>query len=400
MKSFEYTARDEFGTKKVGLQRFDSEQHILVWLGEQGLTPISVTPLAADKNKSRIAGWRKKIKAENMASFCWQLDTMLQGGVSFVDALDIIAEDIQNPLLGETVCQISERIKGGEAFSDCLPDYPKVFNSLFCAIIRAGETSGSLPAALQRMVKYYEDHDRMIRKVKAAMSYPAFIVAFVILITFAMMIFIVPRFQTFFKQAKGEMPALTKGLMQVYELMVSYGPYALLGLTAVVVALVAYCRTPKGHERLSKILLAMPFVGNVLKQLFISLFCKTISIMLSAGVSVVDGFDILAGVTTNNKIKMAIISTKERIIEGASISLSMSASEFFPNMVSKMTQVGEESGSLPAVLDKLGDYYETKTDAAISTFTRFLEPLMIVIAGSIVLIIVMALYLPIFTFSR
>ncbi|KPK77765.1 MAG: hypothetical protein AMJ79_02160 [Phycisphaerae bacterium SM23_30] len=401
MKSYEYTARDKHGDKHIGLHQAGSKQDVLSWLTEQGFTPISVNVVKTRTKKERsIAARRKKVKSEEMASFCWQLNTMIEGGVSVADAIDVIAEDIINIHFRKIIIQISEEMKSGEAFSDCIAKHPRIFNSLFRAMILAGETGGTLPVVLQRLAKYYDGRDRLVRKVKGALSYPIFVSGFVVLIVAAMMVFIIPRFREIFKQIKGEMPAFTEAFMGVYDAIMSNGIYYLGIVALVVFAVTTYAKTKKGHQRFSKLVLAIPFIGKLLSQAFISMFCRTMSTLLSAGVSVIETLDILAGMTSNDVIKESVVRTKEHIVGGSNISLSLSASGFFPNMVSKMTQVGEESGSLPAVLDRTSEYYEKKVDSAITAMTGFLEPAMIVIVGAIVLVVVLALYLPVFSLSN
>jgi len=188
--------------------------------------------------------------------------------------------------------------------------------------------------------------------------------------------------------------------MGFYEHVVSHGGYMLLVLGGAVLALVVYGKTKRGHMKLSQMVLKVPFLGKVLAQTFISIFCRTLSTLLSAGVPVIQSFGILVNMTNNDRIKEAVNQTKDNIVKGTNISLSMSVVDFFPSLVSKMVQVGEESGSLPAVLDKTSEYYEKEVESAIEAFTKFLEPAMIIIVGAIVLVIVLALYLPIFSLSN
>ncbi|MFC1782852.1 type II secretion system F family protein [Planctomycetota bacterium] len=399
MKNFEYTARDEYGDKRVGLRQADSKQNVLGWLREQGFVPISVKVVKTRVKNERLSSHRR-VKSEDMASFCWQLNTMIEGGVSVADSFDVIAEDIVNLQFRKAICQVSEEMKSGEAFSDSITKHPQIFNSLFRAMIMAGEAGGTMPTVLQRLARYYDGRDKLARKVKGALSYPIFVSGFVVLIVVAMMVFIIPRFREIFKSIKGEMPAFTKAFMSVYDSIMHNGIYYLGIVALAVTVLIVYSKTPKGHFRVSKFVLSIPFLGKLLTQSFISMFCRTMATLLSAGVSVIETFDILANMTNNDIIKASIIRTKEHIMEGSNISLSMSSSGFFPNMVSKMTQVGEESGSLPSVLDRTSDYYEKKVDSAITAMTGFLEPAMIVIVGTIVLVVVLALYLPVFSLSN
>jgi len=266
-------------------------------------------------------------------------------------------------------------------------------------MILAGETSGSLPAALRRVAEYFDNRDKLAKKVKGAMAYPAVVFIFIILIVTFIMTFIIPRFQVIFEQFGSDLPAFTKGFMHVYDTLRYNIVYIIGFLLLLIVSGVLASKTKKGHYVLCRIALAFPLIGKILSQAFIVMFCKTMATLLAAGVSVLEVFDILSEMTNNDIIKDAIVRTRERIVEGSNVSFGLATSGFFPNMVVKMIQVGEESGSLSKVLDRTADYYERKVDSTITTVMGMLEPIMIVTVGGIVLVVVLALYLPIFSMS-
>jgi type IV pilus assembly protein PilC len=290
-------------------------------------------------------------------------------------------------------------MKTGETFSDALVDFPKIFNPLFRAMILAGETGGTLPMVLQRLAQYFDSRDALARKIKGAMAYPIFVLVFVFFMVVVIMTFIIPKFTVIFDQLHGELPFFTQAFMNVYHGIMGYSIFIVMAMVIGFMSFIFFHRTPKGHEEISKFILRIPFIGKILSQGFISMFCRTMSTLLSAGVSVIDALSILSGMTSNDIIKKAVQSTKSYIVEGSNISLSMAASGFFPNMVTKMTQIGEGSGSLPEVLDRTSDFYEKKVDTTVKKLTGFLEPALIITVGAIVLVVVLALYLPIFTMS-
>lgn len=396
MENYEYVARDRAGNRRVGLHRAETSQDALSWLRDNGLFPVSVKPVAT-KHTKVAKGRGKRVKSEEMAGLCWQLTTMIEGGIAITDAIDTVVDDIENATLRETLVDVSARMKTGETFSDSLSQHPKVFNTLFYAMILAGEAGGTLPNVLRRLATHFDNRDRMIGKLRAALSYPIFVLGFIVVMIVVMMLLIIPRFTSMFDQIHGELPAFTLAFMNFYDMLMANSPYMLGGVAVIVIGLIAYHKTPKGHEVLSKVLLGTPLIGTLVSQAFVAMFCRTMSTLLSAGVSVIETLDILSRMTRNDVIKGAILSTREHIMSGSNISLSMTASKFFPGMVSKMTRVGEESGSLPAVLDRTSDYYEKKVDVTITTLTGFLQPVLIVGVGGIVLTVVIALYLPIFS---
>ncbi|HBG28249.1 MAG: hypothetical protein A2Y10_09720 [Planctomycetes bacterium GWF2_41_51] len=402
MKVYSYTARDTNGKRHQAVRNSSNINELLNMLHHKGLTAVSVQEVHPGKPNGRTKLLQRKIKSSELASFCWQLSTMIEGGISITTALETIARDQENIQFQQVISKILERINKGKSFTASISEFPKVFNRLAFSIIMAGESSGNLPASLQRLARYFNDRDKLKKKLQAATAYPVFVFTFIVFIVIFMMTFIVPRFKVIFNQfGAGQLPVFTRGFMSFYEAMRNNFIYVII-LAAVIIAgsIIAYTKTVKGHYIFSKIKLGIPLIGNLFVQSFLVMFCRTMATLLAGGVSVIEVFDILIAMTDNDIIKSAVTRTKKYIIEGSNIHLSAAASGFFPGLVVKMMQVGEESGSLPSVLDKTAEYYERKVDSTIMTVTSILEPLMIVTAGSIVLVVVIALYLPIFSMSK
>ncbi len=399
MKSYRYIARDLEGARKKGLTQAITSNDVLDWLRGQGFTPISINEITTSTPTTRRATHRKRVKSADLGAFCWQLTTMLEGGIPITTALDTISEDTDNLQLQQVLQQISDKVKKGQPFSECAAEFPKIFNKLSCAILLAGETGGNLADVLRKLAEYFDSRDKLAKKIKGAIAYPIFVLSFIVLIVIAIMAFIVPKFRMMFEQLGGKLPAFTQGFMWVYDMLCQNLIYIIGLIVILIVTSVFINKTPKGHHWFSKMVLSTPLFGKVLKRSFIAIFCRTMSTLLTAGVSVLDVFDILSGMTGNDVIKSAIVQTREHIIGGSNISLSMAATGFFPNMVVKMIQVGEESGSLPIVLERTSDHYERKVDSIITTMTSLLEPIMIITVGAVVSVVVIALYLPIFTMS-
>jgi len=399
MKSYKYIARDSSGQRKEGLKEAISSNDVLGWLREQGFTPITVDEITTGTKRSRLSVHRKRISSADSAALCWQLTTMVEGGIAITTALETISEDIENLQLRKILKQILEKMRRGETFSSSVSGFPKVFGRLACAMILAGETGGSLPEVLHRLAEHFDNRDKLARKVKGAMAYPIFVLGFIVLIAVFIMAFIIPRFRVIFDQIGGNLPAFTRGFMGFYDILYHNLHYIIASVVFLTAFAVVAYKTPNGHYLFSRIILATPLFGKVIRQAFIATFCRTMSTLVAAGVSVLDVFDILSGMTDNDIIKSAVTQTRERIVGGSNISLSMASVGFFPNMVIKMIRVGEESGSLATVLERTSAHYERKVDSTITIMTNMLEPLMIVTIGAIVLVVVLALYLPIFTMS-
>ncbi|MHC4186704.1 MAG: type II secretion system F family protein [Planctomycetota bacterium] len=400
MKNFSYIARDVAGMRMEGLRQAICSADVLGWLREQGFTPVSVKEISAVTTTIRKKARRKRIKSADLSALCWQLTTMVEGGIPITTALETVSDDIENLQLRNVLHQILENVKRGENLSDSVAKFPSVFNKLSRAMIFAGETSGNLPNALHRLADYYENKDKLAKKVKGAMSYPIFVFGFIVLIVIAIMTFIIPRFKSIFDQLDNELPAFTQAFMSSYDILRYNLVYIIAVIMMITILLIMACtRTRRGHYIFSRFVLALPLFGKIYKQAFIATFCRTMSTLLSAGVSVLEVFNIVSTMTNNDIVVNAVNSSKENIVQGRNVSASVSTSGFFPNLVVKMIQVGEESGSLSTVLDRTADYYERKVDATITSLMSLLEPVMIVTVGAIVSVVLLALYLPIFTMS-
>jgi len=398
MATYKYTARDATGERKEGIRRAGSSSDVLTWLREQGFTPISVNEFAdVIKKQQGPSGRRKKIKSSDLAALCWQLTTMVEGGIPITSALETIGEDIDNLSLRLVLKDVLEKMHRGQPFSESLAEHPKIFNNLTVAMVMAGESSGALPQTLRRLAEYFDERDKLRKKITTAMAYPIFVLCLIVGIVAFIMTFIIPRFKMMFDQLGGDLPGFTKGFMAFYDIVRFNLHFIFGGIVLLIIIVILINKTAKGHEEFSRLFLNLPLFGKVISQGFVAMFCRTMSTLIGAGVSVLDVFDILAGMTKNDIIKSAITRAREKIVEGTNLSLSLASSGFFPNLVVKMMQVGEESGALSKVLDRTADYYERKVDAMIKAMISLMEPIMIVVVGGIVLIVVLALYLPIFS---
>ncbi|MHC4559558.1 MAG: type II secretion system F family protein [Planctomycetota bacterium] len=384
-----------------GLTKAACETDVLGWLREQGCTPVSVNVVSVGARKRWRIAFFQRVRSSELAAIFWQLTTMVEGGITIAEALDAIAEDIENTRLQKILRQMLARIERGGSFSEGMLEFPKVFNKLCCALILAGETGGNIGASFRRVAEYFTSRDRLARKVKKAIAYPLFVVAFVVFIVVIIMTLVIPRFRDMFDQfGAGQLPAFTRAFMAGYDMVMHYS-YYIIGavLLAIILTTLAYAKIGVVHSLFSRIALRLPLFGKLIKQAFIASFCRTMSNLLRGGVSVLEAFDIIYEMTANDVIRSAVSRTRKDIVGGSSIHLSMAGTGFFPNMVIKMVRAGEESGSLWKVLERTADYYEEKVDALIATMISLLEPLLIITVGAIVLVVVLALYLPIFQIS-
>lgn len=399
MKTFEYVAWDHSGNCVEGNRQASGQDEVLAYLRTQSLTPAVLNEVSDNRQEKTNEVRRRKVRSADLATFCWQLSTMLSGGLSITSAIQTIANEIPNPYFEYVLKSMADKIEKGMSLTDSVRQYPKVFGKLCCAIIMAGETGGSLVSALERLAEHYENRDKLVRKVRGAMAYPAFVVGFIILIVIVLMTLIVPRFATMFEEFNGELPAFTKGFMAVYELITSNVLFILIGFIAMITGLVLYGKTKNGHRQYCQLTLSAPLFGKIVLMAFVAMFCKTLGTLIAAGVSLLDAFQILAEMTNNELLRKGVLETREKMVEGKSISKSMEEVGFFPGVAIKMAQIGENSGSLSSVMEKTSEYYEKKVDSLVSVMLGMLEPVLIVTVGAIVLVVILAMYLPIFSLS-
>jgi len=400
MQTYQYIAKDSKGQRKEGIYSAAATTDVVSWLREQGLTAVTVDEIARQAKPKAHRKMSKRVKSSDLAAFCWQLATMIEGGVPITDAIDSIKQDTANSSLEFILGRILEKITHGETFSESVAEFPNVFNVMSRAIILAGESSGTLALSLRRLGEYYDTRDKLKKKVQMATAYPIFVMSFVVVIVIVIMTFVVPRFRAIFATFHGDLPAFTKAFIGFYDL-VRFNAVYVIGVVLLVTFSLVFLitRTKSGHNLWSRFTLKIPLLGNILSQAFVVTLCRTMSTLLSSGVSVLEVFDILSSMTSNDVIKNAILKAKQHIVEGTSIAYGMAEAGFFPNVVIKMVDVGEKSGSISQVLERTADYYERKVDAAITTLMTLLEPIMIITVGAIVLTVAIALYLPIFQMS-
>lgn len=399
MATFEYVAWDAAGSCKQGVKTADSEESILSLLREESLTPVSVTEIAIEERQERGFIPGKRIKSQDLAAFCWQLGTMIGGGLPITTAIMTIASEMPNKSLEQVCKDIAARLEHGQTLTEAVTLYEKVFGRLGCAMIMAGESSGSLTHAMGRLAEYYENRDKLVRKVRGAMAYPLFVMGFIVVIVAVMMTLIIPRFTQMFEELGDKLPAFTRGFMAVYNALMSNLPLILVALALAVVGLVVFSKTRNGHRAISAFVLKIPVFGKIVQMAFVATFCKTLGTLISSGVSVVDAFTILSGMSSNDSLTQCVLDTRDRLIKGVSIAGSMEAVGLFPGVAVKMVHIGEESGSLASVLEKTSEYYARKVELLIGSLLGLLEPILIVSVGAIVLVVLLAMYMPIFSMS-
>jgi type IV pilus assembly protein PilC len=397
MSTFAFKALDLSGVSTRGEMEGDDKQAIAARLREKGLIVIDLEEMAAP-NAGDILARFKRVGAEDLVIATRQLATMVTSGMSLLRALYVIEEQTENDKLRETLIAVRKDVEAGVALSDALARHPDVFNELYVAMVAAGETGGILDSTLQRVADQLEKDAALRRQIRAAMVYPTLIISFAIIVLLALVAFLVPVFEKVFKDFGGQLPAITKFTVWLSH-MITGRAYVLVAVVAAVVFTFRKWKgTKRGREQWDRLKLKFPMrIGSIVQKVALARFSRTFSGLIAAGVPMLESIEITGRTSGNRVIEKAMEEVKESVKKGGSLTAPMQkVPEAFPVMVTQMIGVGEETGALETMLTKVADFYEDQVAAAVKALTSILEPVMIVVVGSIVGFIVIAMYMPLF----
>jgi type IV pilus assembly protein PilC len=394
MPNFSYTFRDGSGGLQKGVIEADSEELLRKRFEEQGLTIVEVTQIKGGAKKIRTFG---KVKLSNLAVFCRQFSTMVDAGVSLVRCLDVLSRQQSDPKLKRILVDIGERVEGGESLSRAMQRHPKAFNNLFIGLIRAGEVGGVLEESLQRLAHFLEKDVELRRKVKAALTYPVLVLIAALGIVIFLVTWVVPQFADLFRDLEfkdDDFPAMTKFLIDLSANFKNNWWIILISVVIAVVAWKLFVGTRFGRRAADRAKLKVPVFGKLHHKICMARFSRTMGTLLTSGVPILQAMETVAGTVGNSVMSDTILDARARIREGDNIGGPLEASRLFPPMVVHMIGVGEESGSLDYMLQKIADFYEGEVEATLQSLTAALEPILIVVLGFIVGFIVIAMFLP------
>jgi type IV pilus assembly protein PilC len=359
------------------------------------------------RNKILVSGIRKKpsqinikfgtgVKRQDISRFTRQFATMIGSGLPMIQCLEILAAQVESKELRKVIVQVKDGVQGGSTLADALARHPKVFDQLYTNMVEAGEMGGALDVILLRLAAYREKADALIRKVKGAMMYPIVIMIVATGVTFAMLTFIVPVFAKMFAGLGSELPAPTMIVLGISEFLKSNIVFMIIFMIAMVVAYKFIVRTPSGRLSVDKIKINFPVLGNLIRKSAIARFSRTLGTLLSSGVSILDALEITAKTAGNRVVHDAIRRSVVSIAEGDTITAPLKDTGVFPPMVTQMISVGEKTGGLDEMLNKIADFYDEEVDAAVGALTSIIEPVVIVFMGIVIGGILIAMYLPMF----
>ena len=412
MPIFQYTAMDASGKEQKGQHEAASEEAVASFLKEQGMFPTSIKPLSkADKAKKEkakgpaaakglnISLGPTVIKGKDLTVFTRQLAILLDAGLPLIRSLKTLEKQAKNPAVKTVIGKVATSVEGGSTFSEALAQHPKSFDTLYLNMIRAGEAAGKLELILTRLAGFREKAAKIAGKVKSAMVYPAIVLTIAIGITIFLMIFIVPKFEVMFTEMLdgAKLPAITQVVMGISSWLQHNIVIAIILVVIIVIAMKFILKTEKGRFYFDKGIYTAPVIGLLISRNAISKFSRTLGTLMGSGVPVLNALQIVRDTAGNELVSKAVQQVHDAVKEGEPMAPPLSATKIFPDMVISMIEVGEETGKLPDMLEKIADTYDEEVDNAVSALTSMIEPLMIVFLAVIVGGIVIALCSPLIT---
>jgi len=396
MAVYVWEGKSRKGTVEKGEMEASNEAAVRMTLRRQQILATKIAPKPKDVLRGIKLPWKNRVREKEIVVFTRQFATMIDAGLPLVQCLEILSSQQDNLFFKDILLKVKGDVEAGSTFADALRKHPTVFNDLFCNLVAAGEAGGILDTILNRLAVYIEKTMNLKKKVKGAMVYPAAVLCVALVVTGSLLIFVIPVFQKMFADMGGTLPAFTQLVINISDALRTYWWAIGILLVGLLLGFRYYYRTEKGRERIDDYLLRLPILGTLIKKVAIAKFTRTLSTMLSSGVPILEGLDIVARTSGNKTIEKAIMKTRVSIGEGKTVAEPLGASGIFPPMVVQMISVGESTGALDSMLSKIADFYDDEVDSAVAALTSLLEPVLMVFLGTTIGALVIAMYLPIF----
>ena len=393
MPTFKYLAKNKESKTVTGKISADDKNAVIEELRKRNLTIVKLEQMK-DAPKQYSFG-KKKVKPEEIVIFTRQLSTMVDAGIPIIQGINALAEQTAHPTFKETLTTIEEDIKHGSSLSASFAKHPKIFSSLFINLVKVGETGGVLNVVLERISGYLEKSIKLTRKVKSALTYPIVVVAMAAIITFILMVKVVPTFTAIYDSFDSELPPMTMLLINMSEFLKNNTLLIIGGVIALFFGIKQVHKHPKGARVLDSLILRMPIFGDLIRKVAISRFSRTLATLIQSGVPILESLDIVQKTIGNTVLEDVVGEVKEHVREGESIAAPLEKSGVFPAMVTRMISIGEKSGQMEKMLLKISEFYDDQVDAAVEGITSIIEPLIIGVLGVVIGFIVIALFLPI-----
>lgn len=399
MPMFKWEGIGPRGETLAGEMEASTRDAVLARLRSQRIQPRTDKVREKGKGLDReltIPGFGDKVAPRDVVVFTRQLATMIDAGLPIVQSLDILAGQSENRAFRKVVKQLKEDVESGSTFTDALRRHKKIFDDLFVNMVAAGEVGGILDTILNRLAGYMEKNMALMRKIKGAMIYPITIITIAVGVTTVLLIWVIPVFAELFGSMGQALPLPTQIVINLSNFVLAYGIYIAIGVAGAIFGVRQIYRTEAGQLQIDRMLLQVPIFGDLIRKSSVARFTRTLSTLVSSGVPILDALLITAKTSGNKVVERAILATRVSISEGNSIAEPLTQSKVFPSMVCHMISVGESTGALDAMLTKIAEFYEDEVDNIVNNLTTLMEPLVILILGTIIGGLVIAMYMPIF----
>lgn len=393
---YEYEAMSRGGERVAGRIEADRSNIAAKQLKESGYYVTSIKEVQEKKDLGSVLKASGRVKTKDLTIFSHQFAAMIDAGISLVDAFNILYEEAEHPKLKEVIREIQEDIETGSSLSDAMSRHPKVFPELYCQLVRAGETGGVLNTVLNQLAAHYDKQEEINGKVKSALYYPITILVIAVFVVIFLVVKIVPTFVGMFNSSGAALPLPTRILLGASDFLQTYWWALLLGIGGLLAIFYSYRQTPSGELQLDKLILKIPVIGNMMQKVILSRFSSTLAILLGSGVDLISSLNIVEDVVGNKVYANALVEARGQVREGVSFSRPLANMPIFPSILVQMVKIGEESGNLVMMLNKVSNFYDREVGNAVEASISLIEPLMIVFLAGVVGFIVISIVLPMF----
>jgi len=397
MAKFAWEGKTRTGQVQKGEMEAQNEAAVTATLRRQGIMPSKIKERGKGMDvEIKIPGFEPKVTTKDLVVFTRQFATMIDAGLPLVQCLDILSKQQDNKTFKKILTDVKENVESGSTFAESLKKHPKAFDELYVNLVAAGEVGGILDTILNRLAAYIEKALKLKKQVKSAMTYPTTIIGIAIVVIAVILIFVIPSFEKMFRDFGGSLPAPTQVVINLSNFIQRY----ILVIIGMVILFIwtfkRIYKTDQGRKKIDDWALKMPIMGILIRKVAVAKFTRTLGTMMSSGVPILDGLDIVAKTAGNKTVETAIYKVRQSISEGKTIAEPLEKSGVFPSMVCQMIAVGEQSGAVDTMLNKIADFYDDEVDDAVANLTAMMEPLLMLFLGTTVGGLVIAMYLPIF----
>ncbi len=407
MARFNFQAKNAAGKVQMGQLEAQDEAEVRQRLKSQNMVPLRVIP-APGKKAAPTGGLteflenlgKARVSSKDLQIFTRQFATLINAGIPVVDALKLLGEGKRNPALKDAAIKVRISIESGKRLGDSMATLPKIFDRFFVNMVRAGEEAGILDGILLRLSSYMEKSEKLKKQVTGALFYPAAIMIVAVLVITGILIFVIPKFQDLYKGAGKELPAITRFVVGLSQLLINRWYLVIAGFILIPWGLIAWAKTDEGRDFFDRLMIRLPLFGELIQKSSVAKLSRTLSTLLSSGVGVMEALDIAAKTAGNKVIEQALLRSKESVMSGRPLAAPLAREPMIPDMVSQMIMIGEQSGTLDMMLGKIADFYEDDVENAVKALTSMIEPLLMVFLGGAIAVLMLAMYLPIFDMAN